>query len=75
MLVPAVEVSLLNGVKQEAQVKLKLHNGGTKPVRYTLTATTTSAAQQGYYDVVVTVDTDSTWMQRYAGRIATTGEG
>ncbi|MEV6005993.1 alkaline phosphatase family protein [Streptomyces sp. NPDC051976] len=27
----------------------------------------------GYYDVVLTVDTDSAWTQRYAGRIATTG--
>jgi phospholipase C len=31
--------------------------------------------QQGYYDIVITVGTDSTWTQRYAGRIATTGEG
>lgn len=28
--------------------------------------------QEGYYDVVVTADTDSTWTQRYAGRLATT---
>jgi phospholipase C len=27
--------------------------------------------QQGYYDVVISVDTDTTWTQRYAGRIAT----
>lgn len=27
---------------------------------------------RGYYDVVVTVDADTTWTQRYAGRIATT---
>jgi phospholipase C len=26
--------------------------------------------QQGYYDVVITVDTDTTWTQRYAGRVA-----
>ena len=31
--------------------------------------------QQGYYDAVITVDTDTTWTQRYAGRIAMTGEG
>ncbi|MBO0834521.1 MAG: DUF756 domain-containing protein, partial [Actinobacteria bacterium] len=31
--------------------------------------------QDGYYDVVITVDTDNTWMQRYAGRNATTGQG
>lgn len=28
--------------------------------------------QEGYYDVVVTADTDSIWTQRYAGRLATT---
>jgi phospholipase C len=27
--------------------------------------------QDGYYDVVVTASTDTTWTQRYAGRIAT----
>lgn len=27
--------------------------------------------QQGYYDVGITVDADTTWTQRYAGRIAT----
>jgi len=31
--------------------------------------------RNGYYDVVMTVDTDSTWTQRYAGRIATTAKG
>ncbi|KUM99453.1 phospholipase [Streptomyces yokosukanensis] len=29
---------------------------------------------EGYYDVVVTVNTDETWTQRYAGRIATAGK-
>ncbi|MFI9383171.1 hypothetical protein [Kutzneria sp. NPDC052558] len=27
--------------------------------------------QRGYHDVVLTVDTDTTWTQRHAGRIAT----
>lgn len=34
--------------------------------------TYTWPTQDGYYDVVITVDTDSAWTQRYAGRIATT---
>ncbi|MGN5377337.1 alkaline phosphatase family protein [Streptomyces lasalocidi] len=83
---PHVDVALLKGegTKIEAQVKLTLHNDGTKPVRYTLAANdyrgstrnVTVAAgrtnvvmwptQQGYYDVVITVDTDTTWTQRYA---------
>ncbi|MFG2833041.1 alkaline phosphatase family protein [Streptomyces sp. NPDC048434] len=90
---PRVEADLLKGegTKHDAQVKLTLHNDGTKPVNYTLTAhdylgRTRKVAvshgetkavmwptQEGYYDVVVTVDTDTTWTQRYAGRIATTG--
>ncbi|MFD8335315.1 alkaline phosphatase family protein [Streptomyces solisilvae] len=88
---PRVEVALLRGegITQEAQVKLTLHNDGTEPVDYTLTAhdylgrtrNVTVApgrtkvvmwpTQQGYYDVVITVNTDTTWTQRYAGRIAT----
>ncbi|MFD4949322.1 alkaline phosphatase family protein [Streptomyces sp. NPDC058409] len=88
---PRVEVDLLkgSGTKREARVKLTLHNDGTKPVRYTLTANDYLGrtqnvtvdggktkvvmwpTQQGYYDVVITVDTDTTWTQRYAGRIAT----
>ncbi|MFI1092285.1 alkaline phosphatase family protein [Streptomyces sp. NPDC020917] len=88
---PHVEATLLKGegAQEEAQVKLKLRNDGTEPVRYTLTANDyrggtrsvtvrgggTSVVmwptQQGYYDVVLTVDTDSTWTHRYAGRIAT----
>ncbi|HEY4464060.1 MAG TPA: phospholipase domain-containing protein, partial [Streptosporangiaceae bacterium] len=92
---PRVEADLLRGegARQEAQVKLTLHNDGTEPVRYTLTAhdylgRTQSVTvhggntnvvmwptQQGYYDAVITVDTDTNWTQRYAGRIATTGEG
>jgi phospholipase C len=70
-------------------VKLTLHNDGTKPVQYTLTAhdylgrtqKVTVArggtkvvkwpTQDGYYDVIVTVNTDTNWTQRYAGRIAT----
>jgi phospholipase C len=89
---PRVEAALLKGEgpHQEAQVKFKLHNDGTEPVRYTLTAhdyrggtrTVTVRGgktdvvmwptEQGYYDVVLTVDTDTAWTQRYAGRIATT---
>lgn len=92
---PRVEVDLLSGksTRQEAQMKFKLHNDGTEPVRYTLTAndylgSTRSVTmhggktnivmwptQEGYYDVVITVDTDTTWTQRYAGRITTTGTG
>ncbi|NUH40201.1 DUF756 domain-containing protein [Streptomyces samsunensis] len=88
---PRVEVALLRGegITQEAQVKLTLHNDGTEPVDYTLTAhdylgrtrNVTVApgrtkvvmwpTQQGYYDVVITLNTDTTWTQRYAGRIAT----
>ncbi|MGW1158355.1 alkaline phosphatase family protein [Streptomyces sp. NPDC002519] len=91
---PRVEVDLLKGegTKHGAQVKLTLHNDGTEPVRYTLTAhdhlgRTRSVTvdggrtnvvmwptQRGYYDVVITVDTDTTWTQRYAGRIATAGK-
>ncbi|MFF4756126.1 phospholipase domain-containing protein [Streptomyces sp. NPDC002514] len=91
---PRVEVGLLRGegTRQEAQVKFTLHNDGTAPVRYTLTANDylggtrsvmvdggrTSVGmwptQQGYYDVVVTVGTDATWTQRYAGRIAAAEE-
>ncbi|HEY4459278.1 MAG TPA: alkaline phosphatase family protein [Pseudonocardiaceae bacterium] len=83
--VPRVQVDLL----RQAQVKLTLHNDGTQPVRYTLTANdyaggtrtvtvgrgqshvVTWPTQEGYYDVVLTVDTDTSWRQRYAGRIAT----
>ncbi|WP_406113245.1 alkaline phosphatase family protein [Streptomyces sp. NBC_01014] len=92
---PRAEVDLLRseGAKREAQVRLTLHNDGTKPVHYTLTANdylgrtqkVTVAhgktkvvmwpTQEGRYDVVVTVDTDTTWTQRYAGRIATAGKG
>ncbi|WP_328382918.1 DUF756 domain-containing protein [Streptomyces sp. NBC_00400] len=91
---PRVEVDLLKGegTKHEAQAKLTLHNDGTKPVDYTLTAhdylgrtqKVTVAhgetkvvmwpTQEGYYDVVVTVGTDTTWTQRYAGRITTGGK-
>ncbi|WUG11558.1 DUF756 domain-containing protein [Streptomyces sp. NBC_00466] len=91
---PRAEADLLKGqgVKHEAQVKLTLHNDGTKPVTYTLTAhdylgrtqKVTVAqgrtkvvmwpTQEGRYDVVVTVDTDTTWTQRYAGRVATAGK-
>jgi phospholipase C len=71
-------------------VEITLHNDGTQPARYTLTAndylggtrqvtvgrgqsrTVVWPTQQGYYDVVLTVDADATWTQRYAGRIATT---
>ncbi|MFI9777366.1 phospholipase domain-containing protein [Streptomyces sp. NPDC051956] len=89
---PRVEVDLLKakGAKHEARAKLTLHNDGTKPMDYTLTAndylgrtqkvTVAHGAkkvvmwptQEGYYDVVVTVDSDTAWTQRYAGRIATT---
>ncbi|WP_406102439.1 DUF756 domain-containing protein [Streptomyces sp. NBC_01003] len=91
---PRVEVDLLQaeGTKHEARAKLTLHNDGTKPVDYTLTAndylgrtqkvTVAHGAkkvvmwptQEGYYDVVVTVDSDTAWTQRYAGRIATTAK-
>src|SRR5882757_1249813 len=87
-----VEVALPRGVHHGAQLELTLHNDGTRPVRYTLTAndylggthsitvrggktnTVMWPTEQGYYDVVITVDTDTTWTQRYAGRIATSGE-
>ncbi|MEU6658888.1 alkaline phosphatase family protein [Streptomyces sp. NPDC046821] len=90
---PHVEVDLLKGgTTHEGRVKLKLHNDGTKPVRYTLTANDYAGrtqnvtvdggethvvmwpTQEGYYDVVVTVNTDTIWTQRYAGRIATAGK-
>ncbi|KIF71641.1 phospholipase C [Streptomyces sp. AcH 505] len=35
------------------------------------TRTVTWPTQEGYYDVVVTVDEDTTWSRRYAGRVAT----
>jgi phospholipase C len=91
---PRVQADLLpgDGALRPAQVRLALHNDGTRPVRYTLTANdylggtrtvTVDRGQtqvvdwptkQGYYDVVLTVDTDSAWTQRYAGRVATTGQ-
>ena len=50
--------------------------GGTRAVTVDggTTHTVLWPTQQGYYDVVLTVDTDSAWTQRYAGRIATTGQ-
>lgn len=44
--------------------KVTVAHGATKVVTW--------PTQEGYYDVVVTVDNDTTWTQRYAGRIATT---
>lgn len=92
---PRAEVELLKGEggRHKAQVRLTLHNDGTRPVNYTLTAHDylgrtqkvtvahgrTKAVMwptlEGRYDVVVTADTDTTWTQRYAGRIATAGKG
>lgn len=89
--VPRVEVALLReeGATQPAQVKLTLHNDGTRTLRYTLTANDylgdtrtvtvdsgkTSVViwptQHGYYDVIITANTGTTWSHRYAGRIAT----
>ncbi|MBS2534941.1 DUF756 domain-containing protein [Catenulispora sp. NF23] len=88
---PRVTVDLHkgHGTRHQAQAELTLHNDGTKPLTYTLTAndyaggtrhvsvapgrtkTVTWPTQQGYYDVVLTVDSDNTWTQRYAGRVAT----
>jgi phospholipase C len=92
---PRVEADLVEGEgsRREAEVRLTLHNDGTKSVQFTLTPndyqgrtqkvtvahgrskTVMWPTQDGYYDVVVTVDSDSAWTQRYAGRIATAGQG
>ena len=83
--IPRAEVELLAC----EGVRVTLHNDGTRPARYTLTAndylggtrqvvvergqsrTVGWPTQQGYYDLVLTVDADASWTQRYAGRIAT----
>ncbi|MEZ0112092.1 phospholipase C [Catenulispora sp. EB89] len=92
---PRVQVDLVRGHgnghhgKSQGEVKLTLHNDGTKRVKYTLTANdyvgdtrhvsvapgetrvVTWPTQEGYYDVVLTADSDAAWTQRYAGRVAT----
>ncbi|MEY9904987.1 phospholipase C [Catenulispora sp. MAP12-49] len=51
--------------------------GGTRHVTVAPghTSTVTWPTKQGYYDVVLTVDADAAWTQRYAGRIATAEHG
>ncbi|WP_432002686.1 alkaline phosphatase family protein [Streptomyces sioyaensis] len=72
-----VELTLHNDGTEPVDYTLAAHDylGGTRKVTvaHGETKVVMWPTQEGYYDVVVTVATDTTWTQRYAGRIATTG--
>ncbi|MFI5608550.1 alkaline phosphatase family protein [Amycolatopsis sp. NPDC051903] len=70
-----VKLTLHNDGPKPVTYTLTAHDfrGGTRSVtvrggKHEIVAWPT---ENGYYDVVVTVDSDSSWTQRYAGRIAT----
>ncbi|MFD3520914.1 alkaline phosphatase family protein [Streptomyces sp. NPDC058653] len=71
-----VEVTLRNDGKEPVRYTLTAHDylGHTRrvTVEHGGSKVVTWPTQDGYYDLVVTVDTDTTWTQRYAGRIADT---
>jgi phospholipase C len=71
-----VKVTLYNDGTKPVRYTLTANDyvGGTRSVTvdHGKTKVVMWPTRQGYYDVVLTVDADSTWTQRYAGRIATT---
>lgn len=74
-----VKLRLHNDGTEAVRYTLTAHDylGGTRSVtvRGGRTTDVRWPTQQGYYDVVLTVDTDTSWTQRYAGRIAVSREG
>ncbi|WP_194894393.1 alkaline phosphatase family protein [Catenulispora pinisilvae] len=70
-----VELTLHNDGTKSVTYTLTANDyaGGTRRVSVAPghTKSVTWPTQQGYYDVVLKVDSDSTWTQRYAGRVAT----
>jgi phospholipase C len=71
-----VELTLYADGKQPVRYTLTANDylGGTQSVTVGggKKKVVTWPTENGYYDVVITADTSTTWTQRYAGRIATT---